>query len=153
VLRFIDVQDFDVWIGIIVIPGSERFRGGTRVEFVCGQRALGAFRLPVGRANGPGAGIERVQSEAKELKRQKKELQARLAVHEGVVLASQAEATGSAFKEFRLTMRRLAPDRPLRGERRARRQFLAPSIFDSRPAPVLYHSERAIRRTVRFFRA
>jgi hypothetical protein len=71
------------------------------VEFVCGQCALGAFRLPVGRANGPGAGIERVQLEAKELKRQVKELHARLRVHEGARSRHRPEATGSAFKEFR----------------------------------------------------
>jgi alanyl-tRNA synthetase len=118
VLRLIDVQDFDVSacggthvartgaIGIIAIPSSERFRGGTRVEFVCGARALGAYRLlrdsmaesirllsvvPSELA----AGIERVQSEAKELKRQVKDLQTKLAAHEGAALASRAEAIGS----------------------------------------------------------
>jgi alanyl-tRNA synthetase len=31
-------------IGLILILGSERYKGGTRVEFVCGGRALRAFR-------------------------------------------------------------------------------------------------------------
>ena len=55
VLRLIDVEDFDVSacggthvartgaIGIIAVAGSERFKGGTRLEFLCGGRALAGF--------------------------------------------------------------------------------------------------------------
>ena len=55
-------------VGIIAVTGFERFKGGTRVEFVCGGRALARFRQqrdviarrasPVGRARGP-AGRDR----------------------------------------------------------------------------------------------
>ena len=55
VLRLIDVEDFDVSacggthvartgaIGIIAVAGSEKFKGGTRLEFLCGGRALAGF--------------------------------------------------------------------------------------------------------------
>jgi len=55
-LRLIDVENFDISacggthvartgaIGMIAIAGSERVRGGTRVEFLCGVRALRGYR-------------------------------------------------------------------------------------------------------------
>jgi alanyl-tRNA synthetase len=55
-IRVIDIEDFDRSpcggtharrsgeIGLILILGSERYKGGTRVEFVCGGRALNIFR-------------------------------------------------------------------------------------------------------------
>ncbi|MBZ5498099.1 MAG: alanyl-tRNA editing protein [Acidobacteriia bacterium] len=55
-IRVIDIEGFDRSpcggthvrrcgeIGMIFILGSERYKGGTRVEFVCGGRALTAFR-------------------------------------------------------------------------------------------------------------
>jgi alanyl-tRNA synthetase len=118
-LRIIDVQDFDVSacggthvartgaIGIISVSAWERFRGGTRVEFVCGGRALQAFRglrdsmsagirlLSVLPSELP-AGIERLQTEARESRRQLKALQLRLADHEAAALADAAEPLGSA---------------------------------------------------------
>ncbi len=54
-IRVIDIQDFDRSpcggthvrrcgeIGIIFILGSERYKGGARIEFACGGRALKAF--------------------------------------------------------------------------------------------------------------
>src|SRR5262249_52060133 len=56
-LRLIDVADFDLSacggthvartgaIGVIVVSRWERFKGGQRVEFLCGGRALRAYRL------------------------------------------------------------------------------------------------------------
>ncbi len=55
-LRLVDVKDFDLsacggthvshtgQIGLIAVTGWERFKGGTRVAFVCGQRALISHR-------------------------------------------------------------------------------------------------------------
>src|SRR5262249_24771798 len=55
-LRIVEIKDYDVSacggthvtrtgaIGMIAIAGFERFKGGMRVEFVCGNRALDAFR-------------------------------------------------------------------------------------------------------------
>ena len=101
-LRLVDVTDFDLsacggthvtrtgMIGVIAIGGSERFKGGTRVTFVCGGRALrshGALRdaaaesarlLSVAVAELPGA-IGRLQADAKAAARSIRELQQEVA--------------------------------------------------------------------------
>lgn len=104
-LRLIDVQDYDLSacggthvertgaIGIIAIGGWEKFRGGSRVEFLCGNRALQRFRLwrdslsamqkhlsvpPVDMA----ASLERMQDDAKGLQRTIRVFQEKLAAHE-----------------------------------------------------------------------
>ena len=118
VLRLIEVEDFDVSacggthvartgaIGIIAVAGAEKFKGGTRLEFLCGGRALAGFHalgdsvaasvrlLSVLPAELPAA-IERLQTDARELRRQIKDLQARLAGHEAASLADGAESVGS----------------------------------------------------------
>ena len=117
VLRLVDVEDFDVSacggthvlrtgaIGIIAIASWEKVRGGTRVEFLCGTRALQGYRalrdsmassvrlLSVLPADLP-AGIDRLQSDAKDARRQIKDLQARLAGFEAAALADCAEPFG-----------------------------------------------------------
>ena len=116
-LRLIDVQDFDLSacggthvartgaIGIVAISTSERFRGGSRITFLCGGRALTGFRslreavagsvkaLSVLPAELPAA-IERLQGEGKDQRRQIKDLQAKLASHEADALADAAVAAG-----------------------------------------------------------
>jgi alanyl-tRNA synthetase len=116
-LRLIDVDGFDLSacggthvlrtgaIGIIAVSGWERFKGGLRVEFVCGGRALTVFRslrdivstaaraLTVHPAELP-ASIERLQSDSKEHGRTLKRLQERLAAHEADVLARSAQPIG-----------------------------------------------------------
>jgi alanyl-tRNA synthetase len=118
-LRIVDVQDFDVSacggthvartgaIGSIVVRSTEKFRGGTRVEFLCGVRALRGYRelrsamdgsirlLSVLPSDLP-AGIERLQSEGRDAKRQTKDLQMRLATFEADALAARAEQIGNA---------------------------------------------------------
>jgi alanyl-tRNA synthetase len=118
-LRLIEVEGFDISacggthvartgaIGTIVVTGSERLRGGTRVEFLCGVRTLRAYRalrdsvassvrlLSVLPGDLP-AGIERLQSDAKDARRLVKELQTRLASFEGAALADRAEPRGTA---------------------------------------------------------
>jgi alanyl-tRNA synthetase len=117
-LRLIEMTDFDISacggthvartgaIGTIAIASSERFRGGTRIEFVCGVRALRGYRnlrdtvaasirlVSVLPADLPAA-IERLQGESKEAKRQIKDLQTRLAAFEGAALADRAEPHGA----------------------------------------------------------
>jgi alanyl-tRNA synthetase len=119
VLRIVDIDGFDVSacggthvartgaIGIIAVAGSERFRGGTRIEFVCGGRALAAYRalrdsvaasvrlLSVLPADLPGA-IERMQADAKTAKRDLKDLQSALAVYRASELAQNAEILNGA---------------------------------------------------------
>jgi alanyl-tRNA synthetase len=114
-LRLIDIQDFDLSacggthvartgsIGLIAVSGSERFRGGTRVTFVSGGRALrlfGTYRdavthgtrlLSVLPQELPAA-IERGQADARELRRSVKSLQESLAHHEAARLVADAPA-------------------------------------------------------------
>jgi alanyl-tRNA synthetase len=118
-LRLIDVENFDISacggthvartgaIGTIAVAGSERVRGGTRVEFLCGVRALRGYRsLRDAMASSvrllsvlPGdlpAGIERVQADARDSRRRLKDLQSRLASFEAAALAGRAEPHGAA---------------------------------------------------------
>jgi alanyl-tRNA synthetase len=111
-LRLIDVTDFDVSacggthvartgsIGIIAVLHTERFKGGMRVAFGCGGRALRVLReqrdvvtgsirvLSVLPRELPGA-IDKLQAEAKALRTQVSGLQLSLAQQE----AEQALAT------------------------------------------------------------
>ena len=113
-LRLIDVDAFDLSacggthvsrtgaIGIIAVASSERFKGGQRIEFLCGGRALVRFRslrdtvasasrlLSAG-ADDLSATIERLQSEAKVHKRTVADLQTMLATYRAEELASSAE--------------------------------------------------------------
>jgi alanyl-tRNA synthetase len=113
-LRLIDVHDFDLSacggthvsrtgaIGVIGVVSWERFKGGQRLEFVCGGRALDRFRLLRDAATGslrllsvlpadlPSA-IERLQSEARDQKKAMSALQAELAGYRAEALAAEAE--------------------------------------------------------------
>ncbi len=119
VLRLVDVEDFDVSacggthvartgaIGIIAVAAFEKFKGGTRLEFLCGGRALAGYHglrdtvaasvrlLSVLPAELPAA-IDRGQTDARDLRRQVKDLQTRLAGHEANALAERAEPVGAA---------------------------------------------------------
>src|SRR5882672_772426 len=115
-LRLIDVEHHDLSacggthvsrtgsIGMIAVASWERFKGGQRIEFVCGGRALRAHGL-LRDAMGAGvrllsvlpeelpASIERLQAEAKEQKRAMAALQADLARYRAGELAASAETT------------------------------------------------------------
>jgi alanyl-tRNA synthetase len=128
-LRLVDIDGFDVSacggthvrrtgaIGVVAISGWERFRGGTRLEFKCGGRALQAYRalrdtvrdstalLSIAAGELPQA-IERLQGEGKELRRRLKEVGARLAVFEAEALAEKAETVAGV----RLIVEALAAD-------------------------------------------
>jgi alanyl-tRNA synthetase len=115
-LRLIDVEEFDLsacggthvartgGIGIIAIASWERFKGGQRLEFLCGGRALAGFRsqrdtlsaatglLSVSATEMPAA-IERLLADAKDQKRAGTTLQMELARYRGAELAASAEAT------------------------------------------------------------
>ena len=116
-LRLIDIEDFDLSacggthvartgaIGVIAVAGAEKFRSGTRIEFVCGGRALTRFRgwreafvatqrhLSVAPAE-LAAGVERLQAESKTLQRTTRALQERLATHEAGALVQRGEHVG-----------------------------------------------------------
>jgi alanyl-tRNA synthetase len=110
-LRLIEVESFDLSacggthvartgaIGVIAVLGADRLRGGTRLTFACGKRALDALRayrdavagsvrslsvLPVELP----AAVERMQVEGKDLRKTIKSLQESLATHEAARLVS-----------------------------------------------------------------
>jgi alanyl-tRNA synthetase len=116
-LRLIDVEDFDLSacggthvartgaIGVIAIGGAEKFRGGSRVEFLCGGRALERFRLwrdalaatqrhlsvaPEEMA----AAIERMQADAKAQQKIVRGMQEKLAAQEAQGLIAKATRAG-----------------------------------------------------------
>jgi alanyl-tRNA synthetase len=113
ILRLIEVPDFDLSacggthvsrtgvIGVIAVTAVERFKGGARVSFVCGGRALRSLRsyrdavtacvrvLSVTPSELPLA-VERVQGEAKDLRKAIVRLQESLAGHEAARLLVNA---------------------------------------------------------------
>ncbi len=128
-LRLIDVENFDLSacggthvartgaIGVIAIGALERFKGGQRVEFLCGGRALGRFRSmhdTLGAAvrlvsvlpdEVPGA-IERLQAEARDRQRALNALRQDLVRYRAEELVASAEHTGAG----RLVLRAVDTD-------------------------------------------
>ncbi|MEP6782515.1 MAG: DHHA1 domain-containing protein, partial [Acidobacteriota bacterium] len=111
-LRLIDVHEYDLSacggthvdrtgaIGVIAIGSVEKFKGGSRVEFLCGGRALERFRLwrgalaavqkhlsvpPIDMA----ASIEKMQEDAKAVQRNVRGFQEKLAAHEAQALLAK----------------------------------------------------------------
>ena len=119
-LRLIEVEGFDLSacggthvprtgvIGVVAINSWERFKGGQRIEFLCGHRALSRFHslrdvtaanirlLSVLPGELPGS-IERLQTEGKDQRRTIVALQSELARYLAEELAAGAEhsATGN----------------------------------------------------------
>jgi alanyl-tRNA synthetase len=117
-LRLIEVAGFDTSacggthvartgeVGIVAVRSWEKFRGGMRLEFVCGGRALaeyrvardavaGCIRLISVSASDLPAAIARAQGENKDLKRVIRDLQERLAVFDAAVMVARGEKIGS----------------------------------------------------------
>ena len=116
-LRLVEIRDFDLSacggthvsrtgaIGIIAVTQSERFRGGSRITFACGSRALRAFRgyrdavagavrvLSVLPHELPSA-VERAQLDSKDLRKTVSRLQGELAGHEASRLLEGAALVG-----------------------------------------------------------
>jgi alanyl-tRNA synthetase len=117
-LRLIDVQEYDLSacggthvertgaIGVIAIGSAEKFKGGSRIEFLCGGRALQRFRVWKGALSAMqkhlsvppvemAASIERMQEDGKAAQRNLRGCQEKLAAHEAHALL----ATGSPVIE------------------------------------------------------
>jgi alanyl-tRNA synthetase len=118
-LRIIEIKDYDLSacggahvrqtgaIGVIAVAGAERFKSGMRVEFVCGRRALLAYRALKAAVSGgvrllsvtpeelPGA-IEKLQSANRTQQKTQETLQDRLIEHEAAALAARGEKVGAA---------------------------------------------------------
>ena len=116
-LRLIDVEGWDLSacggthvartgaIGVIAVASWERFKGGQRLEFLCGGRALRRFRSYRDALDSSGrllsvlpgelpAAIERLQAEVKERKRASIALQGELSRFQALELAAAAEQVG-----------------------------------------------------------
>src|SRR5688500_8937167 len=118
-LRIIEIKDYDLSacggthvrrtgaIGVIAISAFERFKGGLRVEFVCGGRALRAYRNLKNSVTGsvrllsvlpdelPSA-IEKLQTAGRSQQKSQEGLYERLAAHEAATLAASGERIGAA---------------------------------------------------------
>ena len=118
-LRIVEIKDYDLsacggthvqrtgGIGVIAISGCERFKGGLRVEFVCGGRALRAYRSLKNAIGGsvrllsvlpddlPSA-IEKLQTAGRLQQKSQEGLYERLAAHEAASLAASSERIGAA---------------------------------------------------------
>ena len=124
-LRLIDIDGFDLSacggthvertgaVGVIAATGWERFKGGQRLEFVCGGRALARFqslRDHVAAATRrlsvlPGelaSAVERLQNEAKDLKRASLALKTDLAQYRAAEMDASAERVGQALAVCRV---------------------------------------------------
>jgi len=116
-LRLVDIQNFDLsacggthmphtgLVGAVAVAGWERFRGATRLTFVCGHRALrshAALRDVVVSATRAlsvlpdqlAAAIERLQAEVKAGGRDVRRLQEELATFQAAGLRTAAETIG-----------------------------------------------------------
>ena len=159
-LRLIDVADFDLSacggthvgqtgaIGVIAATAWERFKGGQRLEFVCGGRALARFRtlreaaaasvrmLSVLAPDIPVA-IERMQADVKEQKRALANLQTQLAKYQARELSDAAEPHPRA----NLILRRIDGDanvlKTLASAVTAEPGFLVVLVTQSSPALVV----------------
>jgi alanyl-tRNA synthetase len=119
-LRLIDVKDYDLSacggthvertgaIGIIAIGSVEKFKGGSRVEFLCGGRALERFRMWKGALSAMqkhlsvpptdmAASIERMQEDAKATQRNIRGFQDKLAAHEAQALLAKGSPVVEAI--------------------------------------------------------
>jgi alanyl-tRNA synthetase len=117
-LRIVEIKDYDLSacggthvsrtgaIGSIAVSGTERFKGGLRVHFLCGDRARRAYRslrntvdasvrlLSVLPEELPAA-IGKLQAASRLQQKSQDVLVERLAVHEAAALAAGGEQTGS----------------------------------------------------------
>jgi alanyl-tRNA synthetase len=117
-LRIVEIKDYDLSacggthvnrtgaIGVIAIAGVERFKGGLRVEFVCGGRAVRTFRSLKNSVSGsvrllsvlpdelPSA-IEKLQAAGRSQQKSQEGLYERLAAHEAKSLAVSGENVGA----------------------------------------------------------
>jgi alanyl-tRNA synthetase len=128
-LRLVDVEGFDLSacggthvartgeIGVMAIMAWERFKGGQRLEFYCGRRALGRLRslrdtsaasarllsVPVDALT---EAVERLQADGKDQRRRLADLQSDLTRYQAGELAAAAETTAHG----RLVLRAIDAD-------------------------------------------
>ena len=117
-LRLVEIDDCDLSacggthvpatgrVGVIAVSGWERFKGGSRIEFVCGHRAVasharlrdvvsGLVRQLTVAPHEIGATIERFQAEARANQKTLRQLRETIAAQEAALLAAAAEDIGN----------------------------------------------------------
>jgi alanyl-tRNA synthetase len=117
-LRLVDIEDWDLSacggthvsrtgsIGAILVTGWERYKGGTRIAFACGDRAVryaralrdvvtGATRLLSIKPEELVDAVTRLQAEAKEVRLQARTLGESLAAFEAERFVREASASGT----------------------------------------------------------
>jgi alanyl-tRNA synthetase len=116
-LRIVEVDQYDLSacggthvartgaIGMIAVSGSEKYKGGIRIEFVCGGRALSEYGVLRDTVNGcirqvsvlpaelPDA-VARLQGDARDLQKTIKRLQEKLAGFEAQALVALGKTVG-----------------------------------------------------------
>jgi alanyl-tRNA synthetase len=159
-LRLVEVRDFDLSacggthvtrtgeIGVIAVAAWERFKGGQRLEFLCGRRALDRLRslrdataasaklLSVQAEELPGA-IDRLLADARDHRRAMTALQADVSRYRAEELAAAAEP----IRGGRLAARALDGDagalKHLAAAIVSRPGFIAVLVSTARPALVV----------------
>jgi len=92
-------------VGVIAVSGWERFKGGSRIEFICGHRALASHRRLRDVVSGLvrqltvapheiGAAIERMQADGRASQKAVRQLREAMAAHEAGPLAAAGEEMG-----------------------------------------------------------
>jgi len=160
-LRLVEVQEFDLsacggthvprtgMIGMIAVAGWERFKGASRITFICGGRALatfGQFRDVLAeagrRASGPiaelPAAIERLQTEARDAARTERRLLEELTGYRAAEFRGRAETVRGGRGVLRAAPGADAGAlKALAAAIVAEPGFLAVLVGDGQPAPVI----------------
>ncbi|MEO6223013.1 MAG: DHHA1 domain-containing protein, partial [Vicinamibacterales bacterium] len=160
-LRLVEIEDCDLSacggthvpatgrIGLIAVSGWERFRGGSRIEFVCGHRALASHRRLRDEVSGLvrqltvapheiGAAIERLQAEGRANQKALRQLRETVAAQEAGPLAAAADDVGD-FRRVIVTRAGwdLAALKTLATAIAAHPNCVAVIVGDDAPVPVV----------------
>jgi alanyl-tRNA synthetase len=160
-LRLVEVADFDLsacggthvprtgMIGMIAVAGWERFKGASRITFICGGRALttlGQFRDVLAeagrRVSGPiaelPAAIERLQTEAKAAARTERRLLDELTGYRAVEFRARTETVrGGRGVLLAVPGADAGALKALAAAIVSEPGFLAVLVGDGQPAPVI----------------
>ena len=160
-LRLVEIEDCDLSacggthvpatgrVGVIAVSGWERFKGGSRIEFVCGHRAVASHRRLRDVVSGLvrqltvapheiGATIERFQAEARANQKALRQLRETVAAHDAAPLAAAAEDFGT-FRRVVVTREGwdLAALKTLATAIAAHSRCVAVIVGDDTPVPVV----------------
>jgi alanyl-tRNA synthetase len=136
-------------VGVVAVAGWERFKGGSRVSFVCGGRALrshgalrdivaGATRTLSVAAADIAPTLERLQAEVREAARTVKRLEDELAGYQAVSFRAGAETIGACRGVLKVIAGRDAAALKTIGQAIVSEPgFVVVLVGDGQPAPVV----------------